>query len=93
MNKAYMRVDHTHWNLPVDLLTRNNKESVHPLGITRKITFWWNDCKIQLYEDGAMQLNRADVSHFYTRAINGVFVTVLPSTDVELRHACQYYGL
>ena len=88
-----MRVDHTHWNLPVDLLTRNNKVSVHPLKITRKIKFWWNDCKIQVYEDGAMQLNRADISHFYTRAISGVFVTVLPNADAKLRCARRFYGL
>ena len=83
-NQKYMRVEHTHWNLPVDLLTRNNKDSVHPLGITRKIKFRWNDCKIKVYEDGAVQLNRANVSHFYTRSIRGVFVTVLPNADEEL---------
>ena len=46
-----MRVDNTHWNLPVDLLAMNNKDSAHPLWITRKIKFWWNDCKIHLYEN------------------------------------------
>ena len=92
-NEAYMRVEHAHWNLPVDLLTRNNKDSVHPLGSTRKIKFRWNACNIQVYENGAMQLNRVDVSHFYTRAINGVFVTVLPNADAELRHTCRYYAL
>ena len=64
-NEAFMKVKHTHWNLPIDLLTRNNKDSVHPLGITRKIKFRWNACKIQLYDDGAMQINKADISHFY----------------------------
>ena len=93
MNEAYMRVEHTHWNLPIDLLTRNNKDSVHFLGITRKIKFRWNACKIQLYDDRAVQINRADVSHFYTRAINGVFVSILPNADAKLRYARRYYGL
>ena len=88
-----MRVDHTHWNLLIDLLTKNNKDSVHPIGIIRKIKFRWNDCKIQVYEDGSVQLNRANVLYFYTQTINGVFVTVLPNVDAELRHARQFYGL
>ena len=75
------------------MLFRSNKDLVHPLGITRKIKFQWNDYNIQLYEDGAMRLNKVDVSHFYTRAINKVFVTIIPNADVKLRHARQFYGL
>ena len=93
VNGIVIRVDHTHWNLPIDLLTRNNKASVHPLGIARKIKFRWNNCKFQVYEDGTVQINTANVLYFYTRAINAVFVTVLPNADAELRRSHQFYGL
>ena len=45
------------------------------------------------YDDGTEHFNRADISHFYTRAINGEFVSILPNVDAELRYAHQYFGL
>ena len=61
MNEIDMKIEHTHWSVPIDLLTKNNKDLVHPLGVTRKIKFRWNACKIQLYDDGAVQVNRANI--------------------------------
>ena len=38
-NEVYIKVEHTHWSVSNDLLTRNNNDLVHPIGIPRKIKF------------------------------------------------------
>ena len=71
MNEEYMHVEHTHWHIPIDLLTRSDKDSVHPVGTIGKIKIGWNNCKILLYVDGSMHFNGANGPQFYTRATNG----------------------
>ena len=63
-NEEYMHVEHAHLHVPIDLLTRSNKDLVHPIGIPRKIKLYWNNCKILLYADGFVHFIKANGLQF-----------------------------